>query len=293
MKARFLFIILMLLIGQIKSQTLYVVYSTNLNGYLEPCECPATFLGGMTRVLTAIKQLRIAHPDLLLVDSGDFFKSYTLPAANWLMLEMMHSARLDAVSLGEQELVEGSDFLVRGIQHFPLSIVSCNLKIDHQEKIYSFSPVILEKTNHKIGIIGLVEPDCFEDTFYKNIVLTPIEQVLPEILSSLRPQVDLLIVVYHAAFEQAVKLAEDYPSIDVIIAGHSQETAQKQIGRQIVLQNGYDGEYLGILKIDFHENGFRFTHESLPIDDSFQEDLYFREKIRQAFPHMGESPQGK
>lgn len=293
MRARFLFIIFILLIGQIKSQTLYVVYSTNLNGYLEPCECPATFLGGMTRVVTAINQLRVTHPDLLLVDSGDFFKSYTLPAANWLMLEMMHAARYDAVTLGEQELVEGADFLMRGIQRFPLSIVSCNLKIDHQGKVHIYSPVVLEKANHKIGIIGLVEPDCFEDTFHKDIVLIPTGQILPEILSSLRPQVDLLIVLYHAAFEQGVKLAENYPSIDVIIAGHSQETAQKQIGRQIVLQNGYDGEYLGILKIDFEENGFRFTHESLPIDDSFQEDLYFREKIRQAFPGIGENPQDK
>lgn len=284
MKAIFLFVLIILLIGQIHSQTLYIVYSNNLNGYLEPCQCPATFLGGMTRVVTAIHQLRVIHPDLLLVDSGDFFKSYSLPTANWLMLEMMDSARYDAVTLGEQELIEGLDFLIRGIQRFSLSIVSYNLKINHQKEVYSFSPVILEKNNLKIGIIGLIEPNCFEDTFHKNIVLIPVGELLPEILSSLRSRVDLLMVLYHAGFEQAIKLAENYPTIDVIIAGHSQETAQKQIGRQIILQNGYDGEYLGILRVDLREGIVKYTHEILPIDDSFREDNYFKEKIRQAFP---------
>ncbi len=224
------------------------------------------------------------------MDSGDFFKSYSLPAANWLMLEMMHAVHYDAIAVGEQEFVEGSDFLIRGIQRFPLPIASVNLKIHSKEKVCSFSPVILEKAGHKIGVIALIDPDCFEDTFYSDIEFVPVEQVLSESLPSLRSQVELVVVVYHAGFERAVTLAKNYPAIDVIIAGHSQEMAYQQIGRQMIVQNGYDGEYLGILRVDFNEDGLKYTHESQPINESFEEDHYFKAKIRQAFSELGKNP---
>jgi 2',3'-cyclic-nucleotide 2'-phosphodiesterase (5'-nucleotidase family) len=273
----------LLLVFNCNGQSLIIAYSGNLNGYLEPCDCQEAYLGGMTRFITAVDSLRHLHPDLLLVDSGDFFKSYPLSAGNWLMLEMLNYLKYDAITLGDQELVEGIDFLTRGIDHFRLPVLASNLKVKDTKEEWISSSIILRKGDLRIGVFAVIDSSSFEYSPVEGLKIAPIEDILQESLPLLRPQVDLLLLLCHAGFNRAVCIAERFPEIDVIIAGHSQERSEMTIGKQMVLQSGYDGEFLGILKIDFLITGLNFQNYFLPLSAGFAENEYFKGKIRQAF----------
>ena len=271
----------LLLISFGNTQDLLIVYTGNLNGYLEPCNCQQAYLGGMTRLITAIDSLRRVHPDLILLDSGDFFKSYPLPAGNWLMMEMMAYLDYTAITLGEQELVEGYEFLVRAFNHFSIPVLSGNLRFMSNDKQAVPACAVLQMGEHQIGIIGLVDSGSFEFSAVENLEVIPEQIRLPEVLKQIPPTVDLLLLLYHGTYEKAVGLAESFPEIDVIIAGHAQVKTESNFGNQIVVQNGFDGEYLGILEIDFQDQHYVFRNSFLPIDETFSENLHFKNRIRQ------------
>lgn len=263
------------------TQDLFVVYTGNLNGYLEPCNCQQAYLGGMTRLVTAVDSLRCEHPDLILLDSGDFFKSYPLPAGNWLMMEMMAYLDYEAIALGEQELVEGSKFLVQALNHFRLPVLNGNLRFNSNDEQRFSASTFVQRGDFQIGIVSLVDSISFEFSAVEKLKIIPEQIIMPEVLKKIPPTVDLLILLYHGTFEKAVVLAEKFSEIDVIIAGHAQIRKESNFGNQMVVQNGFDGEYLGILEIDIQDSGYVFTNSALPIDETFSEDLHFKNRIRQ------------
>jgi 2',3'-cyclic-nucleotide 2'-phosphodiesterase (5'-nucleotidase family) len=279
-------LIVLLLVFNCYGQSLIIAYSGNLNGYLEPCDCQEAYWGGMTRFVTAVDSLRHLYPDLLLVDSGDFFKSYPLSAGNWLMMEMLGFLRYDAVTLGDQEFVEGTDFPNQGISHFYLPVLAGNLRVKNMQEGLLSSFAVLRKGNLKIGILAVIDSSSFEYSLVDGLNVIPAEDILQESLPLLRPEVDLILLLFHAGFNRAIRIAERFPEIDVIIAGHSQERSEKKIGKQIVLQSGYDGEFLGILKIDFLTSGPNFRNYFLPVSDRYVENEYFKGKIHQVLIHI-------
>lgn len=70
-------------------------FLADLDGYLEPCGCQARPLGGIDRVATLIERERAAHPDSLLVATGNLF--YEHPT---LEAQMVFQERARAASLG-------------------------------------------------------------------------------------------------------------------------------------------------------------------------------------------------
>ena len=269
------------LIADGNTQDLFVVYTGNLNGYLEPCNCQQAYLGGMTRLITAVDSLRREHPDLILLDSGDFFKSYPLPAGNWLMMEMMAYLDYEAIALGEQELVEGSKFLIRALNNISLPVLNGNLRFNSNDEQQFTASTFIQRGDFQIGIVSLVDSASFKFSAVERLTVIPEQIILSEVLKKIPPTVDLLFLLYHGTFEKAVVLAEKFPKIDVIIAGHAQIMTASNLRDQIVVQNGFDGEYLGILEIDIQDSGYVFTNSALPIDEKFSEHLYFKNRIRQ------------
>lgn len=269
------------------SQTLFIVYTSNLNGYLEPCNCQQAYLGGMTRLVTAVDSLQRIHPDMILIDSGDFFKSYPLQAGNWLMLEMMDSLDYDAIALGDQEFVDGIEFLLRGLDHFGLPVLTDNLQFKTIKERPGSAFITLQKGDYKIGVVNLTDSASFDYSMIEVLSVVPEQKILNEILQQIHPNVDLLLLLYHGSFDRAVGLAERFPEIDVVIAGHTQERAVKNFGNQMVVQSGFDGEYLGILEIDFRDSKYVFKNSFLPIDETFGENPHFKDRIRQTISGVG------
>jgi 2',3'-cyclic-nucleotide 2'-phosphodiesterase (5'-nucleotidase family) len=146
--------------------------------------------------------------------------------------------------------------------------------------------ITLQKGDHKIGVVSLIDAGSFDFSMVRNLTIVPEHDIIFEVLHQLQPKVDLLLLLYHNGFEKAVGLAEKFSDIDIVIAGHSQERAEKLFGKQIVVQSGFDGEYLGILEIEFLDAKYIFRNSFLPIDNTFIENYYFKDRVRQIFTDL-------
>jgi 2',3'-cyclic-nucleotide 2'-phosphodiesterase (5'-nucleotidase family) len=275
----FLGLIFIFLPPELPGQPLYVAYTTNLNCNLEACYCGGNQLGGMIQLIGAIDSLRSTHPDLILLDSGDFMNSYPLTEGNFLITELMKDFRYDAVGLGEQEFIEGETFLVDGYMRTGLPLLNANIKL-HSEKLKNFSPYLtLNRGSKRIGIISILYPQVFDSFFSPHVVIENPGNSVENYVNQLESEVDLLVVLCHGSYDSGKNLADQFPQIDIIISGHTQVKEAVQNNKQIIVQAGRDGEYLGLLTINWASGQKEITNTFLPVDLRYGINYTMKNKI--------------
>lgn len=148
-----------------KELSLAILYSNTTNGVLQGCNCPHGGNGGLGRRLTVIRQQRSQEKNILLVDSGDLFLVMPDSAKSALMLDIVKRMKYDFITFGDQEFVNGIDFIKHHIDQGEWPFYSATLKyIDtRNNSIYPLVPPykIEEVGGRKVGIIGVVCPEAF------------------------------------------------------------------------------------------------------------------------------------
>lgn len=134
---------------------------------------------------------------------------------------------------------------------------------------------IQEQNGTKYGVIGILpfnfklhlsDPQEYEDF---NII--PIEKTIPLLqkeVDKLKEQgVNKIVLLSHAGYSEDVQLAKSVEGIDVIIGGHTHDLVKgiqegknlfysKKTGEPtIITQAGRNGDYFGVLNLEFDENG--------------------------------------
>lgn len=250
------------------SPEIQLIYTGNLNCALDDCRCDDEFAGGFTRILTALDSLRQRHPNLLLVDAGDFLNSYSLPNANRLMVELLTQAGYAALNLGDQEFVESPAFLERTNRgrEVPLPFISGNLLLKTGRK--TLAPLKIKKILAgpiPLSILGVVDAEAFEFISAEGLTIIPPEEVLRAIPPEAKDPADLQILLFHGSWQRATGLLREFPWIDVVVLAHNQRR-QFQVQAGVALAEcGSEGEYLGRLRIIRAGNSWAFENEFIPI----------------------------
>lgn len=274
---------LILFISQMNSQTIHIAYTGNLNCNLEACDCENNDLGGIIQLASAIDSMRKKYPDLILLDSGDFLKTYPLAEANRLMMEFMHHINYDAIGVGEQEYVDGESFLLSNLLRFPLPLISSNIH-DQKDKTWVYTDSkILKRKGKNIGILGVVFESSFDYIVKPNVDIRSVEDQIAKTLEKLRDKVDLLVLLCHGSYRDGLVLAQQYQDIHVFICGHTQEKYQQIFDNYIVVQPGVDGEYLGIIEIQFDSENLIFKNNFYPVNPRYGQNRIFKEKVDNYF----------
>lgn len=273
------------------SQTIHLAYTANLNCNLEACHCENNDLGGMVQLRAVVDSLRESYPGLILLDSGDFLNTYTLKEADSLMWELMHDLRYNAIAPGDQEFVEGIRFIKQQEEKFPLPFISSNI-FDKESNRLLYPPVYeVEKSGIRIVVIGVTEPVSFEFIEEPAIRVLPVKEQIRKQVNRWKGKADLFVLLYHADFRRAEALAAEFPQIAVIISGHSQEKVEIARGRQIILQPGVDGEYLGLLEISRVGQKFRFKNRFIPVNSEYGVNRLFESKVKAYYEMMNREPE--
>ena len=173
-----------------------------------------------------------------------------------IIVDAMNAMEYDAMTVGSMDLLKGIDVLLQRAKEARFAVLSCNLVQAESEEPILLPYTILERDGMRYGILGVSEVDLFRSPSLADEakVLDPLISVrkyLPEV----RSQSDVVIVLSHLGVDEDEALAQAVPGIDIIVGGKSRKLMSTPlvVGDTIIVQMGYDGEWLGKLEIDFDQ----------------------------------------
>jgi cytochrome c biogenesis protein CcdA len=250
-----LFITLAVLSASLRALTdpgparLLVLQSNANNGYLYPCRCPNEPKGGLAKRATLIKQLTKGNDQFLLFDSGDILGLDSDRKTDSLVLAAYQAMGYRAVAVGDQELSHGAEYFLDLAGKFKTPFLAANLSYNGRPLAKSYVVIRLSDPPVKVGVIGATWPKAF--IFYPKAVTQNLEATDPEaalrpVVDSLRPKVDVLILLSHLGFDQEVEIAKEFPEFDLIIGGHTQTELKEpdRSGGVPVIEAGSGSKYL-------------------------------------------------
>jgi len=186
------------------------------------------------------------------------------------MLEAMNAMGYDAMGIGAYELLQGLDVFAarRAEANFPF--VSANL-LTRDGTLLAEPYIIVERGGIKVGIIGITEPDG--EIFMRTSGLTGMlktrdaADTLAEYIPLVRAKADIIVVLSRLGLDRDRTIAGEVPGIDVIIGSNARTLMEKpeRVGDTIIVQQGYQGEWLGRTEIAYDEGWKIVTAETLSI----------------------------
>ena len=263
-----------------------ILYINDLHGFAQGYKLPGTNerRGNIACLAEHAKTLRMEKPSLL-VASGDMIQG-----DNWAnffqgkyVIDLMNQMRFDAMSVGNHEFDYGTEILKERIREANFPVLGSNV-LGMETFVQPY--VIREIEGIRIALIGIITEDTPVTTNPKNVAgltfASPAE-TLPSLISKLRKEVDVIVVLSHIGFNADRQLAAAVSDIDVIIGGHSHTRVDKPvlIGKTVVVQDYEHGKTLGVLDLTISDGKVISTSGYL-IDikpDSMPKDKAIADKV--------------
>jgi len=244
-----------------------IFYIADLHGKMTNMER----IGAMAKQFDAIKsngaKLKLASGDILLGSN---------PMTNKVANHFLNWIGVTANALGNHELDATPDAFAETLKDAKYSLLALNTTVDPNSPMAGKikKSKIEEFNGEKFGIIGLAPPDAFErvgtreslDDIKIDDIDTTIKKVQDE-LNNLKSQgINKIVILSHIGKDLDKRLAQETDGIDIILGAHTHDLYKgvkenenlvySKSGHPVILtQIGKDGEYAGILRTKFDENG--------------------------------------
>lgn len=261
------------LTARAQQKRLMVVHTSDTHSCVEPVsknfsDTAQADKGGFMRRATLLNQLRKEHPDLLLLDCGDFSQGsayYNLYHGE-VEVKLMNSMKYDACTIGNHEFDYGLDNLARLINMASFPFVCCNYDFtgtpcEHLVKPY----IVIERAGARVGIFGicpqpegLITKSNYEPMQY----IDPAVAAQP-VIDTLRNQehCDLVICLSHLGWSKGKGYDPDFISqttgIDILLGGHTHtyfthpEHAIDKAGHEVMVDHmGKNARFIGTMEIE-------------------------------------------
>lgn len=266
---RWIFALLLASLLQAQELRVQVLATTDTHGHILPTDTYSLkpVPEGWARLATLIRERRAANPNTVLIDCGDTFQGEPVnyvrarlhPDLSEPAVAAMNELGFAAMAVGNHDFDWGLDVL-RGIERqarFPL--LSANT-VSAKDGRPAFKPFIkLDVGGARIAVLGLTTVGVPGLTAPEHIAglrfLDPVETAriwVPRLRKE--EQADLVVVSIHAGLGQlpglpeddncALRLAEEVPGIDLVLAGHTHRAIQATHRGVPILQADHHGRVL-------------------------------------------------
>ncbi len=217
--------------------------------------------GGVARRATAINQVRNTSAGAILVlDAGNalFGQRLANESEGQIIVEAMTAMGYDAMAVGQLDLSRGLEVLLQRASQAQFAFVSCNI-VRSQNGDPVFAPyAVVERDGTRFGIMGVSELEVMSMLEVGGAVevIDPVAGV-QEYLSEVRAESDVVVLLSRLGLEADQELARTVQGIDVIVGGRSRTllSAPVLMGSTVIVQAGYNGEWLGRLDVSFGAQG--------------------------------------
>ncbi len=184
-------------------------------------------VGGVTRLKTALDELRGSRENVLFLHAGDavqgalYFNVFQGDAD----FDFLNFLGVDAMTFGNHEFDKGAAFAGRFVAKAAFPILSANIDVSREPSLAGKVEPFLVKQygSERVGIIGVTTADTAStsspgDTVSFNDVT---KSVAGSVASLKTLGINKIIVLSHIGYDEDVKLANSVAGIDVVVGGHS------------------------------------------------------------------------
>lgn len=232
-----------------------ILYTQNTNGVLENCDCPGTPLGGLDKRMTLMK--RLANKDsvaALYLDGGDLLSAKGFPAKDRFILRAYSLIGYDAIGMGDQEFINGTQFLRELNLHLRLPFLSSSIISDESVMPSPTRSMVKTIAGIRFGLLSVVGKEPFElmdDDKTKGVEIGDYRNDLSALIKSMKEKADIIILLSHLGHSEDIKAAKEFSGIDIIIGAHSQSllSTPERYGNTIIVQAGKNTEFVGQLTL--------------------------------------------
>jgi hypothetical protein len=191
---------------------------------------------------------------------------------------------IDAVNVGELDLVLGIDFL-KGLaqkQNFPF--VSANLVDEKGAPI--FKRYVVKNVNGKnVGIFGIIGDTSEMTNKVSEItkgaasVADPLEAA-ESIVKELAGKVDYMVALTHQGTNRDWVIARRVPGIDLVVGGHDKQKTKdpNEAEKTLIVQAGEKNQYQGMLQVAM-DGTKKWTNTLVPFGDAVANDPKVKQMI--------------
>ncbi len=216
-------------------------------------------MGGLSKKIFQIESLTDQHKeDKLLLDSGNLlFKRPSVAAGPsqerltaQTIMQIYQNIGYDAVGIGPLDMAAGIDFLqTEATKDFPW--ISANILDDHGQPLF---PQWINKEVQGVQVI-ITALSAPPKNISPAVKVAPWESILPELMPRLTKEskTPFIILLSTLSTEENRLIAEQYPTINLLLGAnqHQRNASPRLINNTLVTQTEKQGQYQGLLEINF------------------------------------------
>jgi 2',3'-cyclic-nucleotide 2'-phosphodiesterase (5'-nucleotidase family) len=233
----------------------------------------------VARRAAILKAEQASSPNFLLLDAGNalFGQQVANDSAGSVPIAAMNLMGYAAMTLGQTELQAGIGVLRERAAEARFPFLGANLPADLPAKPYA----LVNIAGRDIAILGLTNAETpLIPTLGGSIAVGDPLEAARRFVPMLRQRASIILVLSNLGKEMDQRLAREVPGITAIIGGHDREFLQPplQVGRVVIGQAGFNGEGLGLLRLEIDSSGaaatsageIRYLRSEIPDDPAMR-----------------------
>ncbi|MHC4660084.1 MAG: bifunctional metallophosphatase/5'-nucleotidase [Planctomycetota bacterium] len=211
---------------------------------------------GAARIAAYFEKVKCEKNNVLILDAGDSVTGSPLSTLfeGEPVFEIMSAMGYDLAAPGNHEFDYGYRKIekYREIASFPLLCANAR---GPDGVLLADAPFRIIKTGGaKIGVVGVILDTAREHIIAagnEGVKFAPQFEAVERIVSQIRPECDLLVVLSHLGYENDMVLAREVEGIDLIVGGHSGTVIEKpeELCNTFIAHAGEYGSHVGHLEI--------------------------------------------
>ena len=229
-------------------------------------------MGGLSRKITAINELRDKGVNPIILDAGDLlFTTSTLVDSNRAseifrgsaMITGFNKIGCDAINVGQFELAAGLDTLMKIASQTSIPFISANLLDSNTEELIFKPYTLIDRGGIKFGVIGLT--DLVSDTI-EQLIVDDFAIAGNIYLSAMEGRVDMTVLLINSDRSTYSELHEIFPSADLIFTSGSTFMTRPMMDQQengpFIFSSGREGRYLNQVDVSIVDDGNQIINRS-------------------------------
>ena len=203
-----------------------------------------------------------------------------------LMVDAMNRMGYTAMALGDREMSLGVEQLQARLKEAKFPFLSANVQVKATNALFAQPYTIVDLNGLKVGILGLTAENAAKVTINAigttvpsaagEFVVTDPVAAAQKYVPELKAKANLVIVLSNLGLDAEEKLAEKVPGIAAIVGGGTRNILTPPItaGESVIVEAGYDGEFLGTLQLKLDAQGAvnRYEGKVPALEPSFADD---------------------